>query len=215
MKKAVIFDLDGTLADTIQDIGAAANRALARRSLPQHELSAYKLMVGNGFRNLVTLALPPAQRSESLIEEMRVQASADYGEHCLDETRPYPGVEELLDTLVSRGIILAVLSNKPHELTVKCVAGLFPRVVFASVLGETGDYPRKPDPASTLETCARLGIDVKDALYLGDSGVDMQTARAAGMTALGALWGFRSRAELVENGADALLAGPLDLLNYL
>jgi phosphoglycolate phosphatase len=215
MKKAVIFDLDGTLADTIADLGTSVNRALGRRKLPQHELSAYKIMVGEGFRNLVTRALPEELRSETIIEEMRAEASADYGEHCLDLSRPYPGVVDLLQTLAGRGIACAILSNKPEALTVKCAAGFFPGFPFALVRGETPDFPRKPDPASALDLCRRLGASPAEVLYLGDSGVDMMTAKAAGLVALGALWGFRGEAELRESGADALLAGPLELLNYL
>jgi len=215
MKKAVIFDLDGTLADTVADIAGAVNRALARRKLPVHELSAYKIMVGDGFLKLVTRALPEALRGEALIEELRAEAAADYGEHCLDLSRPYPGAEELLTSLAGRGIPFAILSNKPHALTVKCASGFFPRFHFASVLGESPEFPRKPDPASALHLAAALRAAPADTLYLGDTDVDMRTAKAAGMTALGATWGFRSEAELRQGGADALLSSPLDLLNYL
>jgi phosphoglycolate phosphatase len=215
MKKAVIFDLDGTLADTILDLAGAVNRALARRKLPEHESSAYKTMVGEGFRNLVTRALPEALRSEELINELWAEAAADYGEHCLDLTTPYPGVEELLQALTAKAIPFAVLSNKPDELTQKCVTGLFPGFSFALVRGESSAFPRKPDPSSALDLCARLAAAPAETLYLGDSGVDMKTAKAAGMTALGALWGFRSEAELREAGADALLSSSLELLNYL
>ena len=146
---------------------------------------------------------------------VRAEAAADYGEHCLEHSRPYPGVEELLQSLVDKGIPFAVLSNKPHELTLKCTAGFFPSFGFADVLGESENFPRKPDPAAARHLAARLDVAPDDCLYLGDTSVDMSTAKAAGMTALGALWGFRSEAELREGGADALLSSPLDLLNYL
>jgi phosphoglycolate phosphatase len=215
MKKAVLFDLDGTLADTILDLAGAVNRCLARRGLPEHELELFKLMVGDGFRNLVERALPESLRSDDYVESTRAEAAADYAGRCLERTRPYPGVRELLSALASRGVPFAVLSNKPDELAKKVVAGLFPFYSFALVRGESPDFPRKPDQASALDACARLGVEPGATLYLGDSGVDMRTAKAAGFLALGALWGFRSEAELREAGADALLASPLDLLNYL
>ena len=215
MKKAAIFDLDGTLADTILDLAGAVNRSLARRNLPEHDLGLYKLMVGDGFRNLIFRALPEALRTDAYIEAARAEAAADYAERCLERTEAYPGVRELLAALARRGIPFAVLSNKPDALTKKVVAGLFPASAFALVRGESSEFPRKPDPASALDACARLGAEPAETLYLGDSGVDMKTARAADMTALGALWGFRSEAELRDAGADALLRSPLNLLEYL
>jgi phosphoglycolate phosphatase len=215
MKKAVIFDLDGTLADTIDDIASAVNRMLARRGLPEHGIEDYKYMVGEGFRELVTRALPEERREPAYLEAARAEAAEDYAGRCLERTRPYPGVEELLSRLASLRLPLVVLSNKPDALTKKCVAGLFPLVRFALVRGETPEFPRKPDPASALDACARLRVAPAEALYLGDTGVDMRTAKAAGLRALGALWGFRTEAELREAGADALLARPLDLLDYL
>ena len=220
MSRAVIFDLDGTLADTIEDIAGAVNRSLSRRGLPEHDIRLYKLMVGDGFGALIQRAIPKESRTREFIEATRAEAAADYAGRCLERTRAYPGVRELLAALASRGIPMAVLSNKPDELTKKCVAGLFPSIDFALVRGETKDFPRKPDPASALDACARLGVTPAgvtpaDVLYLGDSGVDMRTAKAAGMKALGALWGFRGEAELREAGADALLASPLDLLQYI
>ena len=215
MKRSVLFDLDGTLADTIEDLAGAVNRMLARRDLPRHDLGLYKLMVGDGLRNLVTRALPEDLRREDYIEAARAEAAADYDLRCLEATAPYPGIPELLAELGRRGVTCAVISNKPDAQTKKVIAGLFPGGAFALVRGETPDFPRKPDPASALDICGRLGVAPGDTLYLGDSGVDMKTAKAAGFTALGALWGFRGEAELREAGADALLARPLDLLEYL
>jgi phosphoglycolate phosphatase len=215
MKKAAIFDLDGTLADTIADLSGAVNRSMARRKLPEHDQASYKLMVGEGFRNLVTRALPPELRNDEYVEAFRAEAAADYAGRCLERTRPFPGVRELLAALAARGVLLAVLSNKPDALTKKCVSGLFPTESFAMVRGETEAFPRKPDPASALDLCSRLGVAPSEVLYLGDSGVDMKTAKAAGFTALGALWGYRSEAEIRKAGADALLASPMDLIDYL
>jgi phosphoglycolate phosphatase len=215
MKKAVIFDLDGTLADTIEDLAGAMNRSLRTRGLPEHDFGEYKLFVGDGFRNLVARALPEPSRSEALVQEIWFEAAANYAERCLDMTRPYPGVTELLAALAGRGLALAVLSNKPDDLTKKVTAGLFPGTPFGLVRGETAAFPRKPDPASALDACARLGAEPSEALYLGDTGVDMRTARAAGILALGAAWGFRGEAELRAAGADAILERPGNLLEYL
>jgi phosphoglycolate phosphatase len=215
MKKAVIFDLDGTLADTIEDLANAVNRMLSRRGLPEHDIGAYKLMVGEGFRNLVTRALPEGLRSDDYIEAARAEASADYALRCLERTAPYPGVKELLAALRKRGVACAVLSNKPDALTKKVIAGLFPDGSFAIVRGESPEFPRKPEPASALDLCGRMDASPAETLYLGDSGVDMKTAKAAGFVALGATWGFRGEEELRAAGADALLAAPLDLLQYL
>jgi phosphoglycolate phosphatase len=215
MKKAVIFDLDGTLADTIEDLAGAVNRALSRRKLPEHDLDLIKLMVGDGFGRLILRALPEELRNDDYVERARAEAAADYAVRCLERTKAYPGVRELLAALGARAVPAAVLSNKPDDLAKKVTAGLFPDFAFALVRGETADFPRKPDPASALDACARLGARPSETLYLGDSGVDMRTAKAAGMTALGALWGFRTEAELSETGADALLSSPVDLLHYL
>jgi phosphoglycolate phosphatase len=215
MKKAVIFDLDGTLADTIEDLAGAMNRSLRMRGMPEHDFGEYKLMVGDGFRTLVLRALPELSRDDALVQECLREAAAYYEERCLDMTRPYPGAGELLAALAERGVAMAVLSNKPDELTRRVTLGLFPSVPFRLIRGETPEFPRKPDPASALEACARLGAAPSEALYLGDSSVDMRTARAAGIQALGASWGFRGEAELRAAGADAILARPLDLLEYL
>lgn len=215
MKHAVIFDLDGTLVDSLEDLGGAVNRALLRHGFPVHPIEAYKRMVGDGFRNLVLRALPPEKRDEATIEDFNTESAADYAAHCVDRTRPYPGVLELLSELGTRGLSLAVLSNKPDELTRRVIGGLFHPGTFAIVRGETGSFPRKPDPASALDIVARLGAEAGSTLYLGDSDVDMATARAAGMVALGAAWGFRGEAELRAAGASAVLGRPEDVLSFL
>jgi phosphoglycolate phosphatase len=215
MPKAVIFDLDGTLADTIEDIAAAINGSLARRGLPLHSIPALKLMVGKGFRHLVTVALPEGSRDEAFVEEIRAEASAYYEAHALDITRPYPGIPELLAELARRGLPRAILSNKPHDLVLRVVEGLFPGQGFAVVRGEVEGFPRKPDPASALDIAARLGLAPGAIAYVGDSNVDMLTARNAGMVGIGAAWGFRGRGELEAAGADAVIEEPLDLLRHL
>ena len=212
--KAAIFDLDGTLAYTIDDIGAAVNRSLALRGYPTHETASYMLMVGNGFRNLVTVSLPKSARDEATIEAVHAEAAAYYEEHCMDLTKPYPGVLELLAALRRAEVPLAVLSNKLQPATTKLVAGIFPAGTFILVRGESSEFPRKPDPASALDAARRLGAVPEEVAYLGDSDVDMKTAKAAGMLALGAAWGFRGEAELRAAGADAVLAEPGEMLRY-
>jgi phosphoglycolate phosphatase len=213
--KAVLFDLDGTLADTIEDISAAVNGSLARRGLPSHGIADFKLMVGNGFRNLVASAIPLAKRTELLVEELRAEAAAAYAERCLERSRPYTGIPELLALIEERGIPMAVLSNKPHELTLRVVSGLFPEASFALVRGEGPEFARKPDPASALDIASRLGAAPEHCIYLGDSGLDMRMARSAGMVALGAGWGFRGAEELLATGAEAVLLRPDELLEFL
>ena len=209
---AVIFDLDGTLADTLNDIAAAMNRVLRARDLPEHDPAAYKLMIGCGLRNLVREALPPERRDDETAAACHAEMMADYGRHCLDSTRPYEGVPELLADLADEDIALAVLSNKADELTRRIVAALFAAGTFAQVVGRRPDLPAKPDPTAALFIATRLRAVAGRVAYLGDSGIDMRTAAAAGMIAIGVTWGFRDRAELEAGGAGLILEHPLDLV---
>ncbi|NJN93606.1 MAG: HAD family hydrolase [Anaerolineales bacterium] len=213
--QAVLFDLDGTLLDTLADLGNAMNRVLAARSLPVHPLEAYRYFVGEGARLLVTRTLPENRRDEATIEACLAEFRADYDQNWQIETKPYPGVADMLDALTARGLKLAVLSNKPHDFSQRCVRDLLPRWSFNPVLGLRETVPRKPDPAGAFEIAACLNIPPANFLYLGDTATDMQTARAAGMFPVGALWGFRSAEELTENGAEVLIESPLDLLKLL
>jgi phosphoglycolate phosphatase len=213
--QAVLFDLDGTLLDTLADLGNAMNRVLAGRGFPTHPLDAYRYFVGEGARILVTRALPADRRDEATIESCLAAFAADYDQNWQVETQPYPGVAELLDALIARGLKLAVLSNKPHEFTVRCVSQLLPHWTFDAVLGQREGVPRKPDPAGAFEIAAQLKIPPANFLYLGDTFVDMETARAAGMFPVGVLWGFRPAEELQESGAQALIARPGELVGLL
>ena len=210
--RAVIFDLDGTLANTIDDIALAINGSLSKRGFPTHDIPTIKLMVGNGFRNLVVAALPRERQDEALVEEIREEATAYYAAHPLDRTLPYPGIVEMLSGLAGLGIPRAVLSNKPDELTQAVVTGLFPQAGFSVVRGETPAFPRKPEPASVLDIAKILGAEPGEILYVGDTNVDMRTAHNAGMRPIGASWGFRSIQELVESGAEVVIAQPSELL---
>lgn len=209
MPRAAIFDLDGTLADTLADIAAAMNHALAALGLPTHDLAAYRRFVGEGVEQLAIRALP-ADRQEvrpALIERY----IARYADVLLEASRPYDGIPELLDALAARGVALAVLSNKPDPATQRVVAGLFAPGRFATVLGRRPGVPHKPDPHAALAVAAELGIAPADFVFVGDTAIDMKTAVAAGMLPVGAAWGFRPE-ELAPNGARFVAAHPADVL---
>lgn len=211
--RAVLFDLDGTLADTLDDIADAVNYALSREGLPTHPRDAYRALLGEGVERLVEEALPPGRRDRhaAVYEGVRDY----YLVHMLDKTVPYDGVPEMLDNLAARGIPMAVLSNKPAPATEHIVAELFGRWKFAAVVGQTPDEPHKPDPGAALRIAARVGVTPGECLYLGDTSTDMETAVAAGMFPVGALWGFREAEELLAHGARALIERPADLLPLL
>ena len=208
----VICDLDGTLVDTLEDLADALNRVLRGEQAPGHSLATYRLLVGKGIRDLVAQALPPEKRSAETIARCYERMLADYGEHCLIKTRRYDGVAELVRGLRAAGVKRAVLSNKSHDLTRRIVESLFGRGDFDLVVGARPDMPLKPDPTVALLIGDRLGIAPGRMAFLGDSGIDMRTAVAAGMIPVGAAWGFRTKDELVENGASAVLDHPLELL---
>ena len=208
----VIFDLDGTLVDTVEDIGDALNRVLSARRLPVHDYAWYRRTVGSGIRRLVSDALPPDRRVEATITECFDAMLADYGENSLVKTHLYDGVAELLEVLAAHGLQMAVFSNKADELTQRVVASLMGAGMFAAVIGAQEGLPMKPDPTAALLIATRLGLAPSRIAYVGDTGIDMRTATAAGMMAVGVSWGFREREELVENGACAVLDHPLELL---
>jgi phosphoglycolate phosphatase len=209
---AVIFDLDGTLADTLEDIADAMNRVLKRHGHPTHGYADYRRMIGRGLGNLVAETLPPGARDEPTVAANLEQMVAEYGRHCLVKTRLYHGVAELLAALRRAGVPLAVCSNKAEELTRRIVGALTPLGTFKVVVGARAGVPLKPDPRAVLGIAERLGVPPARIAYLGDSGVDMRTAGNAGMIAVGVSWGFRSRDELVENGASLVLDHPMGLL---
>jgi phosphoglycolate phosphatase len=215
---AVLFDLDGTLVDTLEDIAAAVNALLRRRELPEHPLARYRRMVGDGVEQLIERAFSLASgrpTDPGEVAEGVAELRSEYGAHLLDRTRTYPGIPELLAELRARRIACGVVSNKPHALTLRVVEALMPNAGFAVVLGARPEVPKKPDPAAALEAAAALGVSPARALFLGDSDVDIRTALGAGMFPAGALWGFRDEDELRGSGALALLARPGELLPLL
>ena len=213
--KAVLFDLDGTLLDTLEDLANSSNRILKALGFPIHPIDAYRYFVGDGAKMLMTRILPENQRNKQMIERGLNLFREDYGQHWDINTRPYDGVPEMLDALQTQGLKLAVLTNKPHEFAVHCVASLLPTWHFERVFGQRDGVPRKPDPAGAIEIAEQLHLAPSEFLYLGDTANDMQTAVAAGMFPVGVLWGFRPREELQENGAQELLERPLDILKLL
>ncbi len=214
MKKLAIFDLDGTLLNTIADLAQSTNHALLALGFPTHNVEEYNMMVGNGINKLLERALPEGMRSEENVMRMRREFIPYYNVHNADRSRPYPGVERLLSQLQEAGILLAVASNKYQEATSKLVAHYFPGIRFAAVLGQREGVNIKPDPAIVDEILRITGTQKNDVLYVGDSGIDMQTARNAGVEACGVAWGFRPRAELEKYapGHIAVTAGEIAAL---
>ena len=214
--KAVLFDLDGTLLDTLDDLGDSMNAVLASRGYPTHPIRSFTGFVGDGVENLVRRALPPgAGLDEALVAEIVPLMRAQYAHRWKDKTRPYDGIPETLDALAARGLRLAVLSNKPHPATVEVVDHFFPPRRFEAVFGARPGVPIKPDAGAALDVARGLGIPPREFLYLGDTNTDMETANAAGMFAVGALWGFRTADELLQSGARVLVSHPRDLLTVL
>lgn len=210
--RAVIFDLDGTLLDTLDDIGDSVNQMLAEYGFDGHTPDDYRRFIGNGIGMLVTRALPIAGRSEEMIEACVRRAREIYWQNWNRKTRPYAGVTDLLDALEERSIPKAVLSNKPHDFTVRYVKAYFDRWRFEAVLGLNDRFPAKPDPTSALDLARQLDVPPGRFLFVGDSAVDMQTALAAGMHAVGAGWGFRGPRELSANGCRTLVHHPREIL---
>lgn len=213
--RAILFDLDGTLLDTLDDLADAMNHVLAACGCPVHPVGAYRYFVGDGMRRLVERALPADRRDDETVHATMAAMRERYGRHWADKTRPYAGVAEMLDALAARGLLLAVFSNKPHEFTRLAVDLFLSRWSFTEVAGAKPDVPVKPDPTGALAVAETLHVAPADFLYLGDTGTDMRTAVAAGMFPVGALWGFRDRAELLEHGARRLVETPAQVLDLL
>jgi phosphoglycolate phosphatase len=200
----VIFDLDGTLADSLADIASAMNRTLQAHGFPRHPVSAYRIFVGEGVGKLVERALPPG--TEAVREAVIAAYQADYAEHLLDETRLFPGIAKVLDGLQSARVPVAVLSNKPDVPTRRLVDALCRQWEFRAVLGERPGMPRKPDPTSALVLADALAAPPESVAFVGDTRVDMLTAWAASMRPVGVLWGLRPQ-EVLASGAEAAGTG--------
>ena len=213
--KALIFDLDGTLLDTLEDIAAAANRVLETMNMPTHPVKDYRLFVGNGMESLLTKILPEQQRTPPTITKAVSRFQEDYSKNWYVKTSMYDGIAEMLNTVEAEGYPSSILSNKPEEFTRPCVEQLLPNWRFSHIFGQRQDVPKKPDPQAALEIARKLNLEPSDILFVGDSSVDMKTATNAGMDAVGVLWGFRSAEELRESGARYLIGHPRELLAIL
>ena len=216
MINLAIFDLDGTLLDTLGDIAGACNHALTACGCPTHEVEEYKRFVGSGIMNLFRRALPEQQRTDEMVIRMRNAFVQYYDIHKDDTTRPYPGIEELMNELTAKGIRLAVASNKYQEATEELVARYFGDYSFACILGQREGYPIKPDAGIILEAMASCeDIRQDEVIYCGDSDVDMQTGINAGVKTVGVTWGFRSREELAAYSPCLLADNPEEISNFI
>ena len=210
--QAVVFDLDGTLLNTVEDIAFAMNTVLARHNLPLHSVADYHYFIGKGLANLVRVTVPEPQRTAELLELYLAEIMEEYAKSLDTKTKPYAGIAELLTGLTEKGIRLAILSNKTHCFMPEVVKTYFSQWSFELVFGARPGIPIKPNPYSALEIAELLQLQPQQIVYLGDTDIDMQTAIRAGMFAVGAEWGFRSKEELIQHGAQLVIAQPCSLL---
>lgn len=215
MKKLAIFDLDGTLLNTIEDLGRACNHALEQKGLPIHNMASYPFLVGNGVRNLILRAVPESYRTESYIDDILKVFKEYYNEHNCDYTAPYDGIPELLSQLCEMGVKVAVASNKYQQATEKIVKHFFPTVDFVTINGQQEGIPVKPDPSIVFDILAKAQITKDETIYIGDSGVDMETARRACIDSIGVTWGFRPEKELTEYYANHIVHSPSEILELV
>jgi len=215
MKKLVIFDLDGTLLNTIEDLGNASNYALSKNDYPTHSLASYPFFVGNGVRNLIRKALPDEARTDSVIDALLKDFKEYYNVHNTDCTKPYDGIVDLLHGLKDAGVKMAIASNKYQQATERIVAHYFPEIDFVSVQGQRDGVNVKPDPSVVFTILGEAMVPKTDVLYVGDSGVDMETARRACVDSVGVTWGFRSEKELNEYHADRIVNKASDIFNIV
>lgn len=210
--KGIIFDLDGTLLDSLKDIALSMNEVLVNMGLNPHPISDYRYFVGSGVRELLNRALPEELLTDEMIVEFTDSFRELYSRQWVENTCPYPGILNLLDSLVQNQVLLGVLSNKPHDFTCRMVESCFPKPYFAAVMGARENVPIKPHPESALQIAEQWNISPEKILFVGDTSVDMETARNAGMIGVGVSWGFRTVEELLESGARTILDHPKDLL---
>ena len=215
MKKLVIFDLDGTLLDTIADLAESANYALKQLGHPTHNVETIRTFVGNGINKLLERALPTHEQTAENVMRMRSHFVPYYDVHNADWSAPYPGIVHLLENLQAKGIQLAVASNKYQAATVKLVKQYFPNINFVEILGQREGINVKPDPTIVFDILKKANVSREETLYVGDSGVDMQTAINAGVDAVGVTWGFRSRAELENFQPMGLIDKAEELLEFI
>jgi len=205
----VIFDLDGTLLDTIEDLGDSVNEVLRSRQLPEHSYHDYREYIGDGMEMLIRRSLPEKLASDSeVLAEVLGDYQAAYGRNWNNKSGPYEGIPECLESLSRQGVKLAVLSNKPHHFTGLCVSQLLPGIAFAEVCGERKGIARKPDPGAALAIADSLGVSAGRTMFVGDTNIDIMTGVRAGMLTVAVLWGFRGEDELRSAGAHHLISHP-------
>ena len=216
MKKAVIFDLDGTLSDSINSIKYSSDLALEKVGFGPFTVEQYKYFVGDGAANLIKRALIAGGDTELVhFEEVFAEYRKIFKENCMYQVEPYDGIRELLAALKAKGLAIAVLSNKPHAETINVIETLFGKGYFDMIQGQKENVAIKPSPEGVFQILDQLGLTAEDILYLGDTATDMKTGKSAGAFTVGALWGFGKREELEECHADAIISHPLELLNYV
>ncbi|MEE0927784.1 MAG: HAD family hydrolase [Acutalibacteraceae bacterium] len=214
MIKLVVFDLDGTIYNTIEDLADSTNVALLSYGYPTHSIETYKYFVGNGIPNLIMRALPEEHKTQEECDQARGRMLDYYKDHYADKSVPYDGVMDMLKTLKDRGIRLAVCTNKAHHMAVKIAENIFGGI-FDKVIGQSTDRPLKPDPFSVFEIMELVGAAPEETVFVGDSGVDMQVANNAGIKGIGVLWGFRTEKELKENGGHYIVAAPSEIIEII
>lgn len=212
--KGIIFDLDGTLVNSLEDIADSMNKVLQDLDYPTHSYDVFQYFIGSGLRNTVTKALPPSNNSDEQIEICFERMVKGYSESCTLKTKPYEGIIELLDYLASRNIKLAVFSNKADELTQRITAEIFPDY-FNTAVGLSVESLKKPNPSKALEISKKWGLEPEEIIFIGDSDIDMQTAVNANMFPVGVTWGYRTEEELKTSGAKLVIHNPLELLEIL
>lgn len=215
MKRLVIFDLDGTLLNTIDDLGFASNHALAEAGMPTHHISAYPHFVGNGITKLIERVVPSDRCNPETVARLRESFVKYYDVHMADHTRPYPGIPELLESLTERGIGVAVTSNKYQSATEKLILTFFPDIPWVAIAGQKEGVPVKPDPSIVFGVLAEHPMPKAEVLYTGDSGVDMETARRAGVESVAVTWGFCSLRDLAKTYPDHIIDSPSQLLDFV
>ena len=215
MIQLVIFDLDGTLLYTLEDLADAVNHTLAKHHLPTHELSQYKYFVGNGIQQLLLRSTPQTIHHTPVFDHITRDFLQYYSDHKYDTTRPYNDIPELLHALEEQNKMIAVASNKMHDATLPIIRNYFPHIFFNAIVGLNDRRQAKPHPQMINEILETCQVANEHTIYIGDSNVDMLTARNANITSVGALWGYRTKEELLNAGADCIAAQPLDVLEII
>lgn len=213
--KGVIFDLDGTLLDTIKDLSDSVNAVLEQFGFPTHSYAVYKQKIGHGFRNLIEVSLPPEKADEAMIDRGLKCFLAEYDQRYHSKTAPYDGIRALLEDLSRSGVLLAVNSNKRNDYTRTLIDGFFGDLPLTAVFGERAGVPKKPDPASALEIAALMNAAPEEIVYIGDSNTDIQTGKNAKMATIGVSWGFRGREELERSGSDSVVDRPEEIFQIV